>query len=438
MSVEVDGTDGLAKAGLAKETGRSAGKIGISIVIAMGLGYVFVVLCGRFFLSPSDYAVFLTFWGFLMGIGSALSPLEQELSRQSAVAALDGGRVGKSALRAVAVCVAVVVIVGLLSMIPPVNTKLFGDHFVLSVIVLVGGISFACQFGVRGLLIGQHQVKHFSWLVIAEAAVRAVVLGGLFLASLTHLVPLALAAAAGSLAWLIFTHPAAKLVDPHVDGESWRPISGRILLLMAAAGLQASVITGYPALVKLLAPAVDGNRIGGLFALLQIARVPLLLLAPLQALAVPLVIRLSSSQDGRHRLRKLMALGTLGALALAVVGAVVGLLIGPWTVRSLFGSGYQVEGWWAAGLVWSSVLLIPMQLLAAVLVARTQANKVLATWAVVAAAAALVLLFFPGDTVLRAVIGLAVGPTLGLAVVVGFVLRRAPATASGNTQVTRR
>jgi hypothetical protein len=313
MSVEVDGTDGLAKAGLAKETGRSAGKIGISIVIAMGLGYVFVVLCGRFFLSPSDYAVFLTFWGFLMGIGSAISPLEQELSRQSAVAALDGGRVGKSALRAVAVCVAVVVIVGLLSMIPPVNTKLFGDHFVLSVIVLVGGISFACQFGVRGLLIGQHQVKHFSWLVIAEAAVRAVVLGGLFLASLTHLVPLALAAAAGSLAWLIFTHPAAKLVDPHVDGESWRPISGRILLLMAAAGLQASVITGYPALVKLLAPAVDGNRIGGLFALLQIARVPLLLLAPLQALAVPLVIRLSSSQDGRHRLRKLMALGRAGA-----------------------------------------------------------------------------------------------------------------------------
>jgi O-antigen/teichoic acid export membrane protein len=426
MSVEVDGTEGPATAGLAKETGRSAGKIGLSIVISMGLGYLFIVLCGRS-MPPADYAIFLTFWGFLMGIGSALSPLEQELSRQSAIAALDGGLVGKAALRAVAVGMAVVVIAGLLIMIPPVDAKLFGDHFVLAVIVLIGGVSFACQFGVRGLLIGQHQVKHFSWLVIAEAAARAALLGALIVASLTHLVPLALAAAAGSFAWLIFMRPAAKLVDPHVDGESWRLISGRILLLMAAAGLQASVITGYPALVTLLAPAVDGNRIGGLFALLQIARIPLLLLAPLQALAVPFVVRLSSSPDGRRRLRRLMALGTVGALALAAVGAVVGLLLGPWAVRFLFGTRYQVEGWWAAGLVWSSVLLIPMQLLAAVLVARKQANKVLAAWAVVAVAAALVLLFLPGDTLLRAVIGLAVGPTLGLAVVLGFVLRRAPA-----------
>jgi p-aminobenzoyl-glutamate transporter AbgT len=73
-----------------------------------------------------------------------------------------------------------------------------------------------------------------------------------------------------------------------------------------------------------------------------------------------------------------------------------------------------------------------MQLLAAVLVARTQANKVLATWAVVAVSTALVLLFFPGDAVLRAVVGLAAGPTLGLVVVMVFVLRRAPGTGTGN------
>jgi O-antigen/teichoic acid export membrane protein len=416
-------------AGLAKDTGRSAGKIGISILAAIGLGYVLMVVVGRL-LSPTDYAVFIAFWGVLQGLGSALSPLEQELARQSAVAALDGGRAGKPALRAIAVGAAAALVVGLLIMIPPVNERLFHGHFVLAVLVLIGGVSFACQFGTRGLLIGQHQVKQFSWLVIAEAAARALILGALILASLTQLVPLALAV--GSFAWLLFLRPVSKLVDPHAEGESWRPIGGRILLLMAGAALTASVITGYPAMVQLLAPRGDAARIGALFAALQIARVPLLLLSPLQSLAVPTVVRLSGSDDGRHKLRKLLATGALGALVLAAIGAVIGMLIGPWAVRLLFGASYQVDGWSVAGLVWSAVLLTAMQLLAAVLVARTQANKVLATWAVVAVSTALVLLFFPGDAVLRAVVGLAAGPTLGLVVVMVFVLRRAPGTGTGN------
>jgi hypothetical protein len=79
------------------------------------------------------------------------------------------------------------------------------------------------------------------------------------------------------------------------------------------------------------------------------------------------------------------------------------------------------------------VLLVPMQLLTAVLVARTQAKLVLVTWAVVTGTASLLLLFLPGDTVFRAVVALAAAPTLGLAVVLAFVLRRAPEPVSGTT-----
>ncbi|SFP67429.1 hypothetical protein SAMN05421810_10361 [Amycolatopsis arida] len=78
-----------------------------------------------------------------------------------------------------------------------------------------------------------------------------------------------------------------------------------------------------------------------------------------------------------------------------------------------------------AGLVWSSVVLATVQLLGAVLVARVQARRVLVTWAVVAATTALALAFGPGDTVLRAVLGLVLGPTTGLAVALTFVARRA-------------
>ncbi|SDX15895.1 Membrane protein involved in the export of O-antigen and teichoic acid [Amycolatopsis xylanica] len=408
---------------LAKDTGKSAGKIGISLLIAIGLGYVLTLVVSRV-LEPEVNKVFLSFWGVLMGLGSALSPLEQEISRQSAVAALDGGRAGKPALRAITVGGLVVAVVSALSLIPAATDRLFGGDPVLALLVLLGGVSFACQFGTRGLFIGQNRVRQFSWLILAEAAIRIVVLGALVVASIAHLVPLAIAATAGSFAWLFFARPAAKLVDPHLDGESWRPITGRILLLMLGAGLTASVITGYPAMVNLLAPGGDGAQLATLFLALTVARIPLMLMSPVQAIAVPTVVRLSSTDEGLHKLRRYLVLGAFGTIAVGAIGALVGLLIGPWLIQLLYGAKYAAEGWWVAGLVWSSVLIAAIQLMTAVLVAQTRANKVLITWAVVAVSTALTLVLMPGDTILRAVVGLIVGPTLGLAVVTAFVVRK--------------
>ncbi|MGW4488611.1 hypothetical protein ACWEOE_32805 [Amycolatopsis sp. NPDC004368] len=417
---------------LAKETGKSAGKIGISLLVAIALGYVLTLLVGRW-LGPVNSKVFLSFWGILMGLGSALSPLEQELSRQSAVAKLAGHRPGKAALRALTVGALIVAVIAALTLVVPVLTdRLYDGRPELGFIVLLGALSFSCQFAARGLLVGAQKIAQYSWLVLAEAAVRVVVLTGVFLAGLTGVVSFAIAAAAGSFAWLLFVRPITGLIDPHLEGEAWRPVASRIVLLMIGAGLTASVITGYPALVSLLAPGGDDAQVGVLFNTLTVSRVPLLLLSPLQALAVPTVVRLSGSLDGMHRLRRLLAIGTIGTLVVGVVGFVVGLLIGPWLVKLLYGPDFVAQGWWVAGMVWGAVLLTAMQLMTAVLVARTQANKVLVTWAVVAVSTALVLLLLPGDTILRAVVGLAVGPTVGLVVAAAFVLRR----PAGNVQAT--
>ena len=417
-------TDEADSRSLAKETGRSAGKIGISLLVAIALGYVLTLLATRW-LGPENSKVYLSFWGILMGLGSALSPLEQELSRQSAVAALDGGRAGKPALRALTVGAVTVAVVAALTLVVPVlSDRLYAGQTGLGVVVLCGAIAFACQFAARGLLVGQQRIKPYSGLVVAEAAVRVLVLFGVFFAGLTGLTSFAIAAAAGSFAWLLFVRPVSGLVDPHAEGEGWGPVTARILILMAGAGLTASVITGYPAMVSLLAPGGSDADVGVLFATLTVSRVPLLLLSPLQALAVPTVVRLSGTADGVHRLRRLLALGALGTVALGVVGALVGWLIGPWLVSLLYGSKFVAQGWWVAWMVWGAVLLTALQLMTAVLVARKQANKVLVTWAVVAVTTAVVLLVAPGDPVFKAVAGLAVAPTLGLAVVLVFVLRR--------------
>ncbi|SFW58067.1 Membrane protein involved in the export of O-antigen and teichoic acid [Amycolatopsis australiensis] len=414
---------------LARETGRSAGKIGFSLLVAIALGYVLTLLATRW-LGPQNSKVYLSFWGILMGLGSALSPLEQELSRQSAVAALDGGRAGKPALRALTVGAVTAAVVAALTLVVPVlSDRLYAGNTGLGVIVLCGAVAFACQFAARGLLVGQQRIKPYSGLVVAEAAVRVLVLFGVFFAGLTGLTSFAIAAATGSFAWLLFVRPVSRLVDPHADGEGWRPVTGRILVLMTGAALTASVITGYPAMVSLLAPGGSDAAVGVFFATLTVSRVPLLLLSPLQALAVPTVVRLSGTEDGRHRLRKLLAAGALGTVVVGVVGALAGWLIGPWLVKLLYGADFVAQGWWVAWMVWGAVVLTALQLMTAVLVARKQANKVLVTWAVVAVATAVVLLAAPGDPVFKAVSGLAVAPTLGLAVVLVFVLRR-PAAQS--------
>ncbi|WP_410655992.1 hypothetical protein [Amycolatopsis sp. lyj-112] len=408
---------------LAKDTGKSAGRIGVYLLVAIALGYVLTVVWGRT-LSKPDNAVLLSFWGVLMGLGAALSPLEQELSRQSAHAALEGRKAGRPAVIAFVTSLVAVTVAALFTLIPAVTDKVYGGQFALAVIVLAGGVSFAFQFAARGLLIGQDHVRSYSWLILVEAAVRILVVAALVVAGLTQVFWFAIAAATGSFAWLLFARGAVRLVDPRLDAaEPAKPIVANMLMLLAGAGLTASVITGYPALVSLLTPGGDKEKLGVLFLALFVARTPLTLLSPVQALAVPTVVRLSSTDEGKHRLRRLLALGSVGALALAALGALVGYLIGPWAVRLVYGAKNDPEAWWMAGLVWSSVLLAAMQLLAAVLVAQAKAVKVLITWAAVVVATALVLLFFPGDTIVRAVVGLAAGPTVGLLVVMAFVVR---------------
>jgi O-antigen/teichoic acid export membrane protein len=418
--------------GIVRDTNRTAGKLGGSLIIAIILGYVLTVACARL-LPPDQYATFLTFWGLLMGLGSALSPLEQELSRQSATAALTGGLAGRGAVRAVVVSAAAAAAFGLALLIPSVSDRLFRGSWELALIVVAGGIAFACQFGVRGLLIGQHQVKHFAGLVVAEPAIRALGLGLLVVATAYNLVSLALAVAAGSFAWLLFVRQGWRMLDVRAEGDGWGVTARRMLMLLLGAALTASVITGYPAMVSLLSPGGDRDQLAAVFAALVIARLPLTLIGPVQSLAVPFVVRLSASARGRHRLRRLLLLGTFAAWALAALGALVGALIGPWAVRFIYGADYQVAGWAVAGLVWSSVLLVPMQLLTAVLVAWAQAHRVLITWAVVAVTAAALLLAVPGDTVVRAVVGLAAAPMAGLAVVLAFVLAHSSKEATSDT-----
>jgi len=404
--------------------GRTGGRIGIAILVGSALGYLVVVGTGRL-LDNADYAIFMTFWGALFGLGSALGPIEQELSRLSAHAAVTGRPVGRDAVTTTVVGAVAVAAVGLALVTPAATDRLFGGNAVLGVVVAVCGVAFAAQFAVRGLLIGTDQIRPYAKLIVAEAAVRPLLIAVVVVLGMSGMVSLAIAVGVGSFAWILFVRSAVGRVDRSLPGDPVRVVTPRVLLLLAGAALTASVITGYPAMVGLLAPGGDRDALAGLYAALAVARIPLLMFAPVQALAVPMVVRLASAAEGVRRLRRILAVGTVGSVALAALGALVGALIGPWVVSLLFGARYEVGGASVAGLVWSSVILVAVQLLTAALVALVRPGQVLLTWLAVAVTAAGVLVVDFADPVERAVWGLAIAPTVGLVVAVVFVARAA-------------
>ncbi|GAA3460374.1 hypothetical protein ACFFSW_19535 [Saccharothrix longispora] len=402
---------------------RSLGPVTGALLVASVFGYGLMILCGRV-LGPVDYKVFLAFWGLVFGLGSAISPVEQEVSRLAAQAEIEGGRTGPDAVRVVGVAAGLVLLFGLLLLIPPVNERLFPDHFELALVTLCGGLGYTVLFAVRGLLIGHNRVGPYSGLTMTEPTVRLVLAVLLVVLGLAQIVSLAVAVAAGTLAWLVVAAPASRLVDRRGAGRGWGPVSATVTQLMAGSALTATVVTGFPAMVSLLAPADDPAAVGAFLSALTLARFPLVALLPVQALAVPAIVRLSATGEGRGKLRGWLAKGLVAVAVLGALGAVAGAAAGPWVVRFVYGEGFVVAGWAVGALVLSSVLLAGVQMLAAVLVARGRAGAVLRTWAATAAPSLAALAWWPADTITRSVIGLLVGAAVGVLVAFVAVWRR--------------
>ncbi|MEV0677132.1 hypothetical protein AB0I60_11470 [Actinosynnema sp. NPDC050436] len=402
---------------------RSLGKVTVALAVASVLGYGLLVLCGRV-LGPADYRVFITFWGVAFGLGSAISPIEQEVSRLAAEAELAGRRSGADVPKVVAVAAGIVAVFGALLFIPGVNGQLFPDHGELAAVTLGAGLGYAVLYAVRGLLVGHGRITPYAGITAVEPTIRAVVAVALVVAGLAGITPLAVAVAAGTFAWLVFAPRAARLVDVRGAGRGWGPVARTTSALMAGSALTATVVTAFPAMVNLLAPGGDPAEVGSFLSALTLARFPLVLLLPVQAMAVPAVVRLVAAEDGRRRLAGWLVKGGVAALVVGAVGTVLGALLGPWLVRLVFGPAYVVAGWAVGGLVLSSVLLAAVQLLAAVLVAFARPGVVLRVWACTAVSTLAVLAWWPADAVTRAVVGLLLGSAIGAGVAFVAVWRQ--------------
>ena len=401
---------------------RSAGVLGLSVAASSALGYPLLLLAAGH-LNAADNAVFLGFWGLLMGVGSSLSPLEQELSRQAAEAA--GNKLTNSAWRSFVVTQSFAAVIGAAVLIPAVSDRFFSQHYPLAVIILCGVIAFPALYGIRGLLIGRGQAARYSAVLLTEAGLRFTFFVLLVAAGIAGLPWLAAAAAAGSFAWLFFVPWAKGAIDFRSSQETWGAIGRRMLGLTASAVLIASVLTGYPAVVKLITPPGDEDLLSGVLLGISLLRSPLLLLvSPVQALAIPAVVRMSAHPDSPRRLRRTVMFGGVATALFGLVAATGAYLAGPWVFELLYRDKYDVPAWSMAGLGWSGVMLAATLVAAAVLVARRRTSQVVAVWTTVAAASVVLLLGFPGDMLVRTMVGATFAPTLGLMAAIVLLLAR--------------
>jgi O-antigen/teichoic acid export membrane protein len=397
--------------------------------VASVAGYVLLAVVGRT-LTPGQFGLFVVFWGILFALGGSLTTTEQEAARRTA----SGDEAATPALGTVALASAMLAgLAAALTLVPPIADRLYGDvSRVVGVLVVLAVISWAVQFAVRGALIGSGHVRGFAGLTVAEAVLRIVLLLLVLATFGLNLVTAAIAVIGGSFAWLIWFgrgRAILRLVD-----RNWRAWWGglrRSLSLMVGAALTAAVITGYPTLVT----ALTGQVPGEIFAILTITRAPLLLLSPVQAVAVPAVVRWRAQAQvrGLSRIRGGLVGGTVAAAILSGLGGVVGWLSGPWVLQLVYGHAYHVERVDAALLAASTLLLGWLSLVSAALIALSAYRFMILVWLSATIVTALWLAISPLGVADTTAMGALIGPLAGMAVgLPGLWTRagRAPAPAT--------
>lgn len=402
--------------------------LGAAIGTASLAGFALLFIIGRL-LTPAEFGLFVAFWGVLFGIGSSLSTIEQETARR---AAQTGDEPGPPMSAVTAASAVIVTLVAVLTLLPPVADRLYGDpHSLIGLVVAASAMGFAIQFAVRGVLMGSNWIRSYAGIVVLEALARlAFVL--LFAVALDFTLPVAaLAVATGSFAWVFWIRRAPGVLPRRAPSlRESAQATRRAGSLMLGAALTASMITGYPTLVTVLAGTPDAAA-GAVFAALTISRVPLLLVSPVQAMAVPAVVRWNSADHGAGPsiLRRMLLLGTLSAAGLSVLGGAAGWLLGPWAVRLAYGSDYVVTAWAVAILVASACLLAWVLLLSAALMALAAYRRMITMWFVAVTATIVWLVISPLDLVAATAVGALVGPlaaaSYGIPALWGLTRRRA-------------
>lgn len=401
---------------------RSGLLIAVAFFTASALGFVLLGVVSRW-VTPEQTAQFLALWGLVFGIGSALSAVEQEIVRLATNAHLDRVRVPGRALQVTGLAIAVAVVVVLVIALLPGVGELLRQSVLVAALVFVATGGFAVQCMSRAVLLGTNQVTAYVSVIVLEALLRLVLAAGFVLGGVAPTLGLAaLVIVIGCFGWVPVVGRVLRQLSTDTSGSSLRSVGSAVGALGLANGLQSVQVTAFPA----VASAILGisAAMAPVYGAVTLARLPLVALAPVQAMAVPVATRLIRS--GRMGdLLGLVAKLSAGGFACAALALGGGWLLGPWALRLYMGPGYDIAPAVIALLLAASCVLAVALLIVAALIALERYWTAVTVWLVAGIAVVLTLAAAPLAPDMRAAAGVVVGALVSWAAASVAVTREA-------------
>lgn len=365
--------------------------------------------------AAAPVSVLWTQWTFA---AAALTfPLQHWITRS--IVAGHEGDVRSAAARVAGLAVAVALALGFAAWL--MRERLFHrDDAWFPVLVVLVTLATAAVGVVRGGLAGRGRFVAVAWSLVAENALRCVLVAVLLLAGIHHPELHGLALVAGGL---VAVWPSAwRLSDEGAEGDG-----GALAFLGGAATGQVvaqAVLTGGPVLLALLGGSPV--EVTAMFAALALFRAPyMVVLGTLPQLTERVATYVVTGAV--DRLRSLAGgLAVVTVVAVPLAGA-FGALLGPSLLRLVFGSTVDVTSDVAAVLAAGSTLAVANVVLMVAALAGDRPLRVALAWTAAVAVGAVALAALTGSSALTRTsatfLAVEVAATVALAVVAWGSLR---------------
>jgi O-antigen/teichoic acid export membrane protein len=381
-----------------------------SLIGAVG-AYLYQVYGGRSLGTEEFAPVGLLWTTFFILATILLIPVEQYVTREVA----SGRRALPHDLSPAAVMAAIGAVVG--GGYVWLTLDDFGNEpaYVFQIVLLMAG--YALLMMAKGVLAGRRRFKDVGWALIVETAAR---LGA-------GVIAIQLFATATSFGWAMVIGGFAVLGLRwwrHDVGESRAPAAPARRFLAGYVGGTASsqfLLAGAPIAVA----ALGGSAalVSVVFVTFTLFRAPLTLIFALQGRVLPFLVGLS--QDANHaQLSRIARLVVFGGSALALLGGLVGWLVGADVVSILYGEEFAPTATVAMLAAGGVMAAAAAQIASQVLVAEGRTTRLSLAWLGGLAGAIVALLAIGGEVDTRVAVAFAVGEFLALGLMAVLATRR--------------
>ncbi|EPH06200.1 hypothetical protein HMPREF1531_00849 [Propionibacterium sp. oral taxon 192 str. F0372] len=399
----------------------------VASVVSAAASLIITVLTARV-LSVDDNAEFLVFWSLYFGIVGIIAGVQTESTRAVTASQLSTDR-GAGARVQTAALILGLSVGAIIAATSPLWLGVFlhrsSPWVVLAVVA--GVVLSAGHFTTLGALSGQKSWYTFAWLIGVEAIVRPIgaLVAGLVLAR--ALLPVQISVVLPAAVWILFclfTTSGRGSFAARADVPLGKLLRNNIMTMLSSASW-ALLVTGFPALLRATGGDVDSGVLAGTILAITLTRAPIMI--PLQAVQGVAINKFTHDQ-GRNL--KVIFTFMAGVLGIGVIGGILAGLIGPWIIRAIYGSAYQVAPFTVGALTVAAAGMGWLVLTGAATLGISAHRAYTGGW-FIAAVCAFGIAALPLDLVTRAILALGIGPLPGVAVHVITLVRHRRRLSSG-------